>query len=94
MIRRPSRRRGRLDAAVAADARWRGEGDAVHAAYRAWTAASASGELIAFGAYRATLDSEERAATTHAGLMSRVGHMTETGLAHRVPRLDSAPGAR
>ena len=58
--------------------------DAVRAAYRVWFAASAFAEPLAFEAYQSALDREERAAKTYAGLMRRVRHLTETGLAHRL----------
>jgi hypothetical protein len=72
MIWGATRRRARVDAAVAAYTQWRSERDAVRAAYRVWSAAGALGEPLAFAAYQSALDREERAATTYAGLMSRV----------------------
>ncbi|HKO27974.1 MAG TPA: hypothetical protein VJU80_10990 [Solirubrobacteraceae bacterium] len=93
MIWGAARRRARVDAAVAAYTQWRSECDAVRAAYRAWSAASASGEPLAFAAYQSALDREERAAATYAGLMSRVGHLAETGRAHQLARMQALPGA-
>ena len=69
------------------------ERDAVRAAYRVWSAAGAFGEPLAFETYRSALDREERAATTYASLMSRVGHLAETGLAHQLARMQALPGA-
>ena len=81
-----ARRRARVDAAFAAYTQWRSERDAVRAAYRRWSGAGPFDEALAFAAYQAALDREERAATTYAGLMSRVGHRAETGVAHRLAR--------
>jgi hypothetical protein len=84
MIWGAARRRARVDAAVAAYTQWRSERDAVRAAYRVWSAAGAFDEPPAFATYRSALDREECAATTYASLMSRVGHLAETGVAHRL----------
>ena len=84
MIFGAARRRARVDAAVAAYTQWRCERDAVRAAYRVWSAAGAFGEPLAFEAYQSALDREESAATTYASLMSRVGHLAETGPAHHI----------
>ena len=92
MIWGAARRRARVDAAVAAYTQWRSECDAVRAAYRVWSAAGAFGEPLAFETYQSALDREERAATTYASLMSRVGHLAETGLAHQLARMQ-APGS-
>ena len=75
MIWGAARRRARVDTAVAAYTQWRSERDAVRAAYRVWSAAGAFGEPLAFERYQSALDREERAATTYASLMSRVGHL-------------------
>ena len=83
MIWGAARRRARVDAAVAAYTQWRSERDGVRAAYRVWSAAGALGEPLAFETYQSALDREERAATTYASLMSRVGHLAKTGLAHQ-----------
>jgi hypothetical protein len=93
MIWGAARRRTRVDAAVAADTQWRSERDAVRAAYRVWSAADAFGEPLAFETYQSALDGEKRAATTCAGLMSRVGQLAETGLAHRLARMQALLGA-
>ena len=93
MIWGAARRRARVDAAVAAHTQWRFERDAVRAAYRVWSAAGAFGEPLAFETYRSALDREERAATTYASLMSRVGHLAETGLAHQLARMQAPPGS-
>jgi hypothetical protein len=92
MIGRSTRRCPRVGAAVTAHARWREERDAVRAAYRVWIAATASGEPLAFEAYQAALDREERAEKTYAGLMSRAGHLTKTGFAHQLAWMDSLSG--
>src|SRR3954452_14246481 len=91
MIRRSARRRARVDAAVAAYRQWQSECDAVRSAYRSWIAASAFAEPLAFAAYQSALDREEHAAKTYAGLIRRVRHMTEIGLAHQLASIP-APG--
>ena len=91
MIWRAARRRARVDAAVAAYRQWHSECDAVRAAYRVWVAASAFAEPLAFEAYQSALDREERAAKTYAGLMRRVRHLTETGLAHQLALIQAPP---
>ncbi|HEX6460437.1 MAG TPA: hypothetical protein VF032_16065 [Thermoleophilaceae bacterium] len=93
MIWRSPRRRARVDAAVAAYRQWHYECDAVRAAYRAWVGASTFTEPLAFEAYQSALDREERAAATYAGLMRRVRHLTETGVAHELALIQAPPGA-
>jgi hypothetical protein len=93
MIRRSTRRRARVDAVVSAYAQWRAERDAVRVAYRVWIAASASSEPLAFDAYQAALEREERAAKTYARLMGRLGHVAEAGLAHQLAWMHSTPRA-
>jgi hypothetical protein len=93
MIWGAARRPARAAAAVAVYPRWQSERDAVRAAYRVWSAAGALGEPLAFETYQSALDREERAAATYASLMSRVGHLGETGLAHQLARMQALPGA-
>ena len=93
MIWGAARRRVRVDAAVAAYTQWRSERDAVRTAYRACSAAGAFGEPLAFATYQSALDREERAATTYASRMSRVGHLAEIGLAHQSARMQALSGA-
>jgi hypothetical protein len=80
MIRRWTRRRARVGAAVAASARWRAERDAVRAAYRVGSLRAGLASRWHSRTYRAALDREERAAKTYAGLMSRVGAVADTDL--------------
>jgi hypothetical protein len=94
MIWPVARRRARIDAAIAAYVQWRCESDAVHATYRGWIAATALGEPMAFEAYRSALDREERAATTYARLMSRVGHLPEARRAHQMASIQPLRRAR
>ncbi len=93
MIWGAARRRERVDAAVAAYTQWRSERDAVRAAYRVWSAAGAFGEPLAFETYQSALDREERAATTYAGLMSRVGQPSGDRSRASVARTQALPGA-
>lgn len=74
----------RVHATAAAYTQWCSERDAVRAAYRVWGAAGEFGEPLAFETDQSALDREERAATTYASLMSRVGHLAETGPAHHM----------
>jgi hypothetical protein len=90
MIRRRARRRAVVDAAVAAYAQWRVECAAVRSAYRTWTAASASAGSVAFEAYHAALDREERAARIYARVTRRAGRLAETALAYQLQ--GSSPG--
>ena len=87
------RGRARVDAAVATYAQWRSERDAVRAAYRVWRDAGAFGEPLAFEIYQSALDREERAATTYASLMTRVGNLAETGPAHQMALTQALLGA-
>lgn len=92
MIRPPSTgRRARVDAAVAAYMQ-RHERDAVRTC-RAWNAAIASGESLVVGEYQTALDHEERAAKTCAGLITRICHLAETGLADQLAWLHFNAGA-
>jgi hypothetical protein len=49
--------------------------------------------VAAYTQWRSEGDREERAATTYASLMSRVGHLAETGLAHQLARMKALPGS-
>lgn len=76
MIRCSSRRRARVDT-TAATSGWRDVvHHAAHAAFRAWTAATVVGEVLAFGAYlrrRATAENPQRTPeATTCGQPSRV----------------------
>ena len=93
-IRRSARQRAAVDAMVAAYSDWRRECAAVRNAYRSWTSARAVDKSLAFGAYDAALDREERAAELYARLLRRAGHLTETGLAHQLAQIQVTSGAR
>ncbi|HEY2654328.1 MAG TPA: hypothetical protein VGI55_00975 [Solirubrobacteraceae bacterium] len=80
-IKRAARRRAVAEAAVAAYSQWREECAAVRSTYRRWASASAVDEPLAFIAYKAALDREQRAATLYARLIRRAGHVVEIGLA-------------
>lgn len=69
-----------VDAAVIAYADWRAACTAVRDAYGGWEHALASDAELAFRAYGAALDREQAAADVYAGLMSKVGHLVESGL--------------
>jgi len=49
---------------------------------------------LAFVAYNAALDREERAAKLYARLLRRTGHIAETGLAHQLAQIQITSGAR
>jgi hypothetical protein len=93
-IRRSARRRVAVDAMVAAYSDWRRECAAVRNAYRSWASARAVDKSLAFVAYNAALDREERAAKLYARLLRRTGHVAETGLAHQLAQIQITSGAR
>jgi hypothetical protein len=93
MIWGAARRRARVSAAVAAYTQWRSERDAVCAAYRVWSAAGAFGYPLAFKTYQSALDQKQRAETTYASLMSRVGHLAGTRPEHQLALTQALPGA-
>jgi hypothetical protein len=76
--RRAARRRALLGAAAVAHTQWQDECAAVRSEYRRWTASPAAQMAVAFRAYSAALDREERAADSYARLISRAGQV-ETG---------------
>ena len=61
-----------VDEAVDAYVDWREERASVWDAYARWTSAPVADCRLAFSAYRAALDREERAAHVYAELMTRV----------------------
>lgn len=61
-----------VDEAIDAYVDWREERESVWDAYSRWTSAPKPDSLLAFSAYRAELDREERAADVYAELMTRV----------------------
>jgi hypothetical protein len=92
--KRLMKRPNAIDRALDAYMAWREECAAVRAAYLAWTRAGAAEAALAFDAYWAVLDREERAAALYADLARRVGHMPEFGLARQLSHLAAAPGAK
>jgi len=93
-IRRSVRQRAAVDATVAAYSDWRRECASVRNAYRSWASARAVDKSLAFVAYNAALDREERAAKLYARLLRRTGHIAETGLAHQLAQIQITSGAR
>ena len=93
-IRRSARQRALVDAAVVAYTQWRRECAAVRNAYRRWKGASAFERPLAFEAYNAALDREERAAKLYARLMRRARHLAEAGLACQLAQIQISSGAR
>jgi hypothetical protein len=87
------RKRNTVDLAVDAYVSWREECRAVRTAYLACRHARAAEAAVAFDAYEAALDREERAAEVYANLMSQVGHVAEMGLARQLASLPSVLGA-
>jgi hypothetical protein len=61
-----------VDAAVEAYVDWREECLFVWDAYRRWSRAPRADATVAFAAYAAALDREERASTYYASRLSRV----------------------
>jgi hypothetical protein len=82
-----------LDQATDAYVEWREECAGVRDAYQRWLNAVRPDAALAFGAYMAALDREERASQVYAGLVGRLGPLVAT---HR-PRITGsrapAPGA-
>jgi hypothetical protein len=65
---------GRLaDEAITAYVEWREECEAVRGAYRRWSQSAAAGpeSVLAFAAYGAALDHEERAASLYGDVIAR-----------------------
>jgi hypothetical protein len=71
-------RRRLVDEVMDAYVDWREECIAVSDAYGGWAAAEASDAALAFGAYVAALDIEERASQVYADLIGRAGDLVRT----------------
>ncbi|HWE09210.1 MAG TPA: hypothetical protein VG325_07640 [Solirubrobacteraceae bacterium] len=83
-----TRRRKRLiDEAIRAYVGWREECAAVWDTYRRWTSAEPREAAVAFAAYMAALDREERASGVYVQLSRRVGDVL---MSHREPATDLA----
>jgi hypothetical protein len=67
-----------VDEAIDAYVDWREERASVWDAYSRWTSAPVPDSQLAFSAYRAALDREERAAHVYAELMTRVSGAAPT----------------
>jgi hypothetical protein len=85
--RRYAQKRALAKDAVAAYTQWREECAAVRNAYHRWLGASVARKANAFDDYKAALNREERAARRYARLMSRAGHLPETGLGHQLVQI-------
>ena len=72
--KRYARERELLGPATVAYDRWRDESAAVRIAYHRWAGSPSARKAIAFGAYSAALDREERAADRYARVIAGVGH--------------------
>jgi len=79
---------------VAAYSDWRRECASVRNAYRSWASARAVDKSLAFVAYNAALDREERAAKLFARLLRRSGQVAEIGLAHQLAQIQVTSGVR
>jgi hypothetical protein len=73
-----SQRRRRVDDAVDAYVEWREECVRVWEAYHRWMNAGRTDAALAFLAYVAALDREERAAEVYAGHIARLDHLVGT----------------
>jgi hypothetical protein len=62
----------RIDALIDSYVEWREECEAVEAAYRRWTGSARSERDLAFSAYRAALDREEKGASVYALVAARL----------------------
>jgi hypothetical protein len=76
-----------IDCAADAFMDWREESVALEDAYRRWVTADELDAELAFAAYGAGLDREERASTVYAELVSRVDKALSGGL---TPELEFA----
>jgi hypothetical protein len=74
---RAARQRQLLSAAGVAHGQWRDECAAVRNAYRRWAGSPLAQEPVAFRAYGAALDREERAANRYARLLGSAGHVAK-----------------
>lgn len=63
----------RIDALADALSDWRDESDAVQAAYDKWSTAAAEDAALAYAAYAAALDREERASSAYAAIVHGAG---------------------
>ena len=83
-----------VDDAVISYVEWREECVEVWNTYGWWASAPPEDVRRAHAVYRAALDREEAAANVYAGLMTRVGHLVETGLDHPLaPEVRFGPSA-
>jgi hypothetical protein len=76
-----------VDAAIDSYVDWREQSAAVRRAYRWWRAADTEDRSVAFAAYRAALDREERAT-------SRYRHAIEYCAGLRIPAAPERPRSR
>jgi hypothetical protein len=78
MINSPPRRM--VDDAIDAYVDWREECTHVWEAHRRWQSSGGRDAALAFRAYVAALDREERASEVYADLIGRVGHLVAGAL--------------
>jgi hypothetical protein len=64
-----------VDEAIDAYVDWREESTHVWDAYRRWRRAEGADIALAFRAYQAALDREQRASEVYADLIGRLGHL-------------------
>jgi hypothetical protein len=64
-----------IDDVMDAYIEWRHQSADVDAAYRRWSVATSDDTALAFAAYTAALDREERASKSYARLMQRSTHL-------------------
>jgi hypothetical protein len=62
-----------VDAFIESYVEWREECNDLRRAYRRWVASAWPDRDLAFGAYRAALDREEKAASVHQLISRRLG---------------------
>jgi hypothetical protein len=66
-----------IEAAMDAYVDWRQQSAGVYAAYRRWSVANSTDAALAFAAYVAALDREERASRSYAEALWRSGRVLE-----------------
>jgi hypothetical protein len=80
-----------VDDMVDAYVQWGDECAAVQSAYDLWSHAAADDEDLAFGAYEAALDEEERSSQTYADLVKQVLSFVSPARDHRRPSRRALP---
>jgi hypothetical protein len=79
-----------IDAAMDAYLDWRQQSAGVEAAYQRWSAADSTDAALAFAAYVAALDREERASASYEDTIWRSGHLLGEDVTRAAPLREAA----